>query len=158
MALNSFIGSTVEVSPSAPTGGLTQTTFEALSGANAFVEIGQLQMIGEVGDTVNMIDIPLLKDSRINRVQGMRDGGNTALTIAYDGNDTVQTLIRDTYAYSDVERSIRIVDPADAGGKDWYFTTIFADIRWGQRDGQTAYQFTALIYPRMHPIGPFTRN
>ena len=63
-----------------------------------------------------------------------------------------------TYAYSNVVRALRFTDGTDAGGKDWYLTAIFADIRWGQRDMTTAFQYTAMIYPRMNLLGPIARG
>ena len=153
MALNSYIGSKVAVADAAP-GNLNQTGFEGLT----WVSVGQLQMLGELGDTVNMIEVPVLDEARVQRIIGSRDGGSTNLTISYDEQDAGQVKIIGTYAYSNVVRSIRLTDGTDAGGKDWYLTAIFADIRWGQRDMSTAFQYTAMIYPQINPIGPFTRN
>ena len=155
MALNSYIGSTVAVAPAAPAT-LTQSGFQDNTFKNTFVNVGQLQMVGEIGDTVNMIEVPVLDQSRVQRIIGSRDGGSTNLTISYDESDAGQTAILGTYAYSNTVRSIRLTDGTDAGGKQWFFTAIFADIRWGQRDMSTAFQYTAMIYPQMNPIGPYT--
>ena len=153
MALNSYIGTEVAVADAAPAT-LDKSGFEGLT----WVTVGQLQMVGEMGDTVNMIDVPVLSDSRVQRIIGSRDGGSTNLTVSYDETDAGQVKVLGTYAYSNIVRALRFTDGTDAGGKDWYITAIFADIRWGQRDMTTAFQYTAMIYPRMNLLGPISRG
>lgn len=150
MALNSFIGSVVSVAASAPSA-LTEAGFEAVSG---FQAIGQLQMTSELGDTINMIEVPVLAESRVQRIVGNRDGGSVTLTISYDATDAGQAILR-TGAGTNTVHTFRFDDGHALTTSRWFMTAILADLRYAQRDGTTAYQFTQMIYPQSDLMGPY---
>ena len=150
MALNSFIGTTVSIAASEPSA-LTETGFEAVSG---FQEIGQLQMVSETGDTINMIEVPVLKDRRVQRIVGGRDGSTVQLTISYDSSDAGQVILR-AGAGTNTVHTLRFDDGFALTTSRWFMTCILADLRYAQRDMTTAYQFTQTLYPQSDIIGPF---
>lgn len=156
MALNSYIGSTLHVVKAEPAT-FNETGFEAIfaSGASpAPAKVGQVQMIGDLGDTVNMIEVPVLDESRIKRIIGSRDGGTCEVTVSYDESDAGQVIL-EAGKYTNVVHSFKITDNTDAGGKSWYFTAILADKRWAPREMTNAMQFTQLLYPQSPVYGPY---
>ena len=75
----SFVGSTVSVSATAPAT-LNEAGFEAVTD---YSEITNLQTFGEVGDTHSPIEYQVLKEGRIKRVPGSKDGGAISCSMIY---------------------------------------------------------------------------
>ena len=152
MALNSFIGSQVLITATAVTA-YTETAFEAIS-ASAWKEIGQLKSVGEIGDAVQMIEVPLLAKGRVNRIVGGVDGGSVDLMIAYDKDDEGQAIIRSGKGTN----SVHILQIRDGHAKDtsrWYLPIVIADVRYAARDNATDYSFTTTVYPQTDLLGPY---
>ena len=148
MALQSFIGGSVSVVAAEPSA-LTEAGFEALT----FVKVGQLMMTSELGDTINMIEVPQLELGRVQRIVGSRDGGTATITVAYDASDNGQTILRNGSG-SNTVHSFLFQDGHSATSA-WYLTAILAELRYGAREGGTAYQFTQTFYPQSDLLGPF---
>jgi hypothetical protein len=64
-------------------------TFEAIS-EGSWIEVGETESIGEVGDQSNPITFASLADQRMLKLKGVRDAGTLQVTCARDGEDAGQ--------------------------------------------------------------------
>lgn len=76
----------------------TNTT--ALASESAFIEIGEVQDLGEFGDLKNIIRFISLSDSRVRKTPGSRDAGDITLTVGYDSTNAGQDDMRDAADYT----------------------------------------------------------
>lgn len=63
-------------------------------GAKSFTEMGSVKTIGALGDTSQVINVSLLKEGRVTKVNGELDGGDISIAVAYDASDSTYTAIR----------------------------------------------------------------
>ena len=148
MADTSFIGSTLAVVAGTPSGGVEETNWEALT----YALVGNVQDIGEMGDTHSQIEYNILAEGRTKRLPGAVDGGVVPITCIYDASDAGQNAIR-TANGSVTVQSFKV---KDADGETYYFSGLVADVRWPVRDNGTVKMFTFNIYPNTAIYGPFS--
>ena len=148
MADSTFIGSTLAVVAGEPSGGVSETQWEALT----YAEVGNVQDIGEMGDTHSQIEYNVLKEGRIKRLPGSVDGGAVPVTCIYDSSDAGQNAIRTANGTTTVQ-SFKV---KDADGETYYFSGVVADLRWPTRDNASVKMFTFNIYVNTTIYGPFS--
>lgn len=68
----------------------TQTQYEA----DTYVEIGEVESIGEFGDESNTVTFTSLKNSRVRKAKGSRDAGMVALVVGKDPTDVGQLALK----------------------------------------------------------------
>lgn len=115
-------------------------------GALAWVEIGEVQSIGEFGDQANDVTFTSLSDGRVRHMKGARDAGVLALVCGRDPLDTGQVAARAAektkFAYA-----IKIVaaDALDANDTDsiFYFHALVQSARdnFGENDSVVTTTF-----------------
>ena len=151
MALQSFIGSQLHVSNGVPAANAkTEAGYEGLT----YTQVGQLMMLPELGDTRNQIEVPQLALGRVQRINGMADGGSAVIQIAYDGADAGQTILR-TAAGTNSAVTFRIDDGHALTTSRWFIEAVIASLRYATRDGSSAYSFNLEIYPQTDLLGPY---
>lgn len=68
----------------------TVAEFEALT----WVEIELVESLDPYGDTANEVTFNSLKDGRVRKAKGARNGGSPTLTVGYDFSDLGQAALR----------------------------------------------------------------
>lgn len=94
MAINTAAGTRVSIGPRL-TADLPDTEAAAitlLSGLT-YVEIGELENIGDYGDEVGDVTFAALSDSRTRHLKGLADAGTVELTIGFDASDAGQLAL-----------------------------------------------------------------
>jgi hypothetical protein len=84
-----FIGGTTDI-PYASGDAAAITAFKALT----WVEIGEVEDGGELGDESNDVTFQSLSDSRVRHLKGARDAGTLALVVGDDPLDLGQIALR----------------------------------------------------------------
>jgi hypothetical protein len=102
-------------------------------GAQSFTEMGTVKTIGAVGDTSNSINVSLLKEGRVTKVNGEKDGGEVNVTVAYDASDTSYTAIR---ALNNTNTNVWF-EVTDPDGDIVYFQGLIANWQETERNNTT---------------------
>lgn len=107
--------------------------------ALTWVEIGEVQSLGEFGDAANDVTFTSLSDGRVRHLKGARDAGVVALVVGRDPLDTGQIAVRAaertkfSYAFK-----IVAADALDANDTDsiFYFHALVQSARdnFGEND------------------------
>jgi len=92
MALNPYAtsGMLVYVASAAVT---TEPANAAAYAALTWTQIGNVRSFSAFGDTQNIINAPVVGDSRVRKVAGSRDAGNVTLTLYPDEGDAGQLAL-----------------------------------------------------------------
>ena len=93
MAVQTAAGSKLFIGPANSTA-TTQNDFEAL----VYVEVGEIEELGEFGDTVNEINFTPLGNRRVGKFKGSFNAGTINLTVGRDPADPGQADLRDALA------------------------------------------------------------
>lgn len=149
MALNSFIGSNVLISASVPST-LNEAGFEGLT----YTEIGQLQNTSDIGDEINLIPVPLLKQGRDTDIIGGRKGLVVEAMIAYDSGDAGQTLLR-TNNGSQTVHTLAIYDGHAPTTSRWFATCLIAGYVQTGRDNNNAFTYKLRLAMQSDLYGPY---
>ncbi|WP_079229404.1 hypothetical protein [Pseudomonas putida] len=72
------------------TGADTQTEYEA----DTYVEVGEIEDLGEFGDTFSSVTFTSLKNGRVRKYKGTADAGDLTLTVGLDNGDAGQAAIK----------------------------------------------------------------
>lgn len=119
MSITTASGSKVYIGPVPADTVDTITEFAALT----YVEIGEVQNLGEFGDQSNDVTFTSLSDGRVRHLKGARDAGVLALVCGRDPLDLGQIALRAAektkFAYA-----IKIV-AADAQSEDYTDSTFY---------------------------------
>ena len=151
MADTSFIGSTLSVQkPSS--GNLPATLNEAGWEAGTYTEVGNIQDMGEFGDTHTPIEYNILKEGRVKRLPGAVDGGQVSISIVYDSNDGGQTIIKDANGTD----GLHYFKVKDSDAETYYFAGTIADRRWAARNNSSVKMLTFTIYVTTTIYGPYS--
>lgn len=91
MAVFSSAGIKISIGPTVDPA-VTNTTgeFAALS----YTEVGEVESIGEFGDTSNTITFTPLSAARVNKLKGSRNAGGFTITMGRDTGDAGQVALR----------------------------------------------------------------
>jgi len=72
------------------TGADTQTEYEA----DTYVEVGEIEDLGEFGDTFSSVTFTSLKDGRVRKYKGTADAGDLTVTVGLDNGDAGQNAVK----------------------------------------------------------------
>ena len=72
------------------TGADTQTEYEA----DTYVEVGEIEDLGEFGDTFGNVNFTALADGRVRKYKGTADAGDLTLTVGLDNGDAGQAAVK----------------------------------------------------------------
>lgn len=89
MPVNTAAGATLSI------GTKTPATDAASYEADTFVEVGEIENLGEFGDQVSAATFTALADRRVRKLKGTYDAGDLALVIGFDSDDAGQTALND---------------------------------------------------------------
>ncbi|MFJ5297498.1 phage tail tube protein [Pseudomonas sp. NPDC088368] len=65
--------------------------------AITYVKVGEVESIGDYGDTINDVTFASLDSGRSEHLKGLADAGTTDLTIGFDKADTGQLALVDAF-------------------------------------------------------------
>jgi hypothetical protein len=81
-----------------------------------WTDVGEIETIGPLGDTANLVNFVSIDDARVRKLPGARDAGTMTVTCAFDIADTGQTAMK-TAQTSDNEYGFRVTrNDTPAGG------------------------------------------
>ena len=75
-------------------GSKTGATTEELYKADTYVEVGEIEDLGEFGDTFSSVTFTSLRDGRVRKYKGTADAGDLTLTIGLDNGDKGQAALK----------------------------------------------------------------
>lgn len=71
------------------TGASTLTEYEA----DTYVDVGEIEDLGEFGDTFNPVNFTSLANGRVRKYKGTADAGNMTVTVGLDNGDAGQKSV-----------------------------------------------------------------
>lgn len=110
-------------------------------GAKSFTDIGTVKTIGAVGDTSAAINVSLLKEGRVTKVNGELDGGELAVAVAFDASDASYAAIR---ALANTNTNVWF-EITDSDGDQVGFQGLVANWQETERNNTTEKGATFLI-------------
>lgn len=72
------------------TGADTQTEYEA----DTYIAVGEIEDLGEFGDTFSSVTFTALSDGRVRKYKGTADAGDLTLTVGLDNGDAGQNAVK----------------------------------------------------------------
>ena len=75
-------------------GGKTGADTETKYKADTYVEVGEIEGLGEFGDTFSSVNFTSLKDGRVRKYKGTADAGDLTLTVGLDNGDAGQNAVK----------------------------------------------------------------
>lgn len=94
MSVNTAAGTRISIGPIVEQD-MPDTDAAAITllSALTFVEIGEVETIGDYGDTVGDVTFASLGDSRTRHLKGLADAGTIDVTIGFDAGDAGQIAL-----------------------------------------------------------------
>lgn len=120
MTIHTAAGTKIYIGPAVTESTDTQGEYEALS----YTEIGEVENLGEFGDTANVITFQNLGQRRVKKQKGSFDAGQIALTVGSDSSDTGQTALVAAFA-ADAEYAFRVIENDGSAGSPSSGTTSY---------------------------------
>ncbi|UST85795.1 phage tail protein [Pseudomonas siliginis] len=71
-------------------GATTETDYKA----DTYVEVGEIEDLGEFGDTFSSVTFTSLRDGRVRKYKGTADAGDMTLTVGLDNGDAGQAALK----------------------------------------------------------------
>lgn len=145
MAIASTAGTKIYIGPVNNTAA-TASAYAALT----YVEIKDVESIGEFGDTAATINFTALADSRVRKRKGTRDAGDIAIVCGHNPLDPGQlAMIAAEQTEFTYAMKVVVADGADSNDTDstFYFRALIstAKLNVGEADQIIKRTFTALI-------------
>lgn len=110
MAIQTSAGAKLYIGPT------TAAADAAAYAALTYVEVGEIEDLGEYGDTVSLANFTALNNRRVRKLKTTYDAGEMQLTMGKDPADAGQTALK-AAAASDSDYAFKIVlDDAPAAG------------------------------------------
>jgi hypothetical protein len=75
-------------------GGKTGANTEVDYKKDVYVEIGEIEDLGEFGDTFSSVTFTSLRDGRVRKYKGTADAGDMTLTVGLDNGDLGQKALK----------------------------------------------------------------
>lgn len=75
-------------------GGKTGADTETEYKADTYVDIGEVEDLGEFGDTFSSVTFISLRDGRVRKYKGTADAGDLTLTVGLDNGDAGQVALK----------------------------------------------------------------
>lgn len=72
----------------------TPADTEAEYKADTYVDIGEIEDLGEFGDTFSSVNFTSLGDGRVRKYKGTADAGDLTLTVGLDNGDAGQNAVK----------------------------------------------------------------
>ncbi|MGE8335745.1 hypothetical protein [Pseudomonas laurylsulfatiphila] len=72
------------------TGAETETEYKA----DTYVDVGEIEDLGEFGDTFSSVTFSSLSDGRVRKFKGLADAGDLTLTVGLDNGDAGQGALK----------------------------------------------------------------
>jgi len=72
------------------TGADTQAEYEA----DTYVDVGEIEDLGEFGDTFSSVTFTSLKNGRVRKYKGTADAGDLTVTVGLDNGDAGQSAVK----------------------------------------------------------------
>lgn len=66
--------------------------------ADTYVDVGEIEDLGEFGDTFSNVNFTALGDGRVRKYKGTADAGDMTLTVGLDNGDAGQTAVKAAHA------------------------------------------------------------
>lgn len=66
--------------------------------ADTYVEVGEIEDLGEFGDTFANVNFTALADGRVRKYKGTADAGDLTLTLGLDNGDAGQAAVKTAHA------------------------------------------------------------
>ena len=97
-----------------------------LASEDSWVEVGEIENLGEFGDQSEVVRFLSLSDGRVHKMRGAKDAGDMTITVAYDSANQGQTNLRTAADLTtNVKYNFRVAlndAPAGAAPTPTYFT------------------------------------
>lgn len=90
MTINTTSGAGFFIGPVTTKVTNTQAEYAALT---PYVEVGEIESLGEFGDESAVVTFSSIKDARVRKLKGARDAGNIVLVCARDASDAGQVAL-----------------------------------------------------------------
>ncbi|MNJ44647.1 hypothetical protein D3C77_397050 [compost metagenome] len=74
-------------------GGKTAAATETEYKADTYVDVGEVEDLGEFGDTFSSVTFTALSDGRVRKYKGTADAGDITLTVGLDSGDAGQKAV-----------------------------------------------------------------
>lgn len=74
-------------------GGKTAANTETEYKADTYVDVGEIEDLGEFGDTFSAVNFTALSDGRVRKYKGTADAGNMTMTVGLDSGDAGQKAV-----------------------------------------------------------------
>ncbi|MBA6119413.1 hypothetical protein [Pseudomonas putida] len=71
------------------TGAETETEYKA----DTYVDVGEIEDLGEFGDTFNPVNFTSLRDGRVRKYKGTADAGDMTMVVGLDNGDVGQKAV-----------------------------------------------------------------
>jgi hypothetical protein len=72
------------------TGADTEVAYKA----DVYADVGEIENLGEFGDTFSSVNFTSLRDGRVRKYKGTADAGNLTMTVGLDNGDVGQAAIK----------------------------------------------------------------
>jgi hypothetical protein len=120
MTIHTAAGTKIYIGPAVTESTDTQGEYEALS----YTEIGEVENLGEFGDTANIITFQNLGQRRVKKQKGSFDAGQISLTVGSDSADAGQAALVAAFA-EDSEYAFKVVENDGSVGSPSAGTTSY---------------------------------
>ena len=139
MAVDTTAGTKISIGPANSVAN-DQAAYEALS----YVEIGEVENVGEFGDASREVTFTALSDRRVRKFKGSRDAGTVPLTIGNDHTNTGQTNLAAAETTDD-DYAFKVEGPDDSGTTPtiYYFRAKVMSFRFQAGDVETIFRARA---------------
>lgn len=87
MPVNTAAGATLSIGTTAA------ATDETSYAADTYVEVGEIESLGEFGDQVSAATFTALANRRVRKFKGTYDAGDMSLTVGFDSGDAGQNAL-----------------------------------------------------------------
>lgn len=75
-------------------GSKTAATTEAEYAADTYIQVGEIEDLGEFGDTFSSVTFTSLSGGRVRKYKGTADAGDMTLTVGLDNGDAGQSAVK----------------------------------------------------------------
>lgn len=132
MSVTTGAGTRIFIGPRL-TAALPATTAAAITLLEAltYVEVGEMESIGDYGDSINDVTFAGLASGRATHLKGLADAGSAELSIGFDSGDAGQLAL--VAAFRDRSRydyPIKVVY-VDDGGTDYFAAKVMSNKKTG---------------------------
>lgn len=133
MAVNTAAGTRVYIGTTAIPANiddLSDTQALAEFEADSYIEVGEVESVGEYGDESERVTFASLRDGRTRKFKGTRDAGDFSIVVGHDATDEGQlALVAAEQSHLDFNIKVVANDALTLGGTgsvDYFYGKIFS--------------------------------